>query len=37
MEMRGQEALAERIDTVLDWAYPLAYIASFGLVMLWFF
>ena len=25
MEMRGQEALAERIDTVLDWAYPLAY------------
>ena len=37
MEMRGQEALAERIDTFLDWAYPLAYIASFGLVILWFF
>jgi hypothetical protein len=36
-EMRGQEALAERIDTFLDWAYPLAYIASFGLVILWFF
>ncbi len=37
MEMRRQEALAERIDTVLDWAYPLAYIVSFGLVTLWFF
>ncbi|MFC2023705.1 hypothetical protein ACFLT5_03095 [Chloroflexota bacterium] len=37
MEMRGQEAQADRIDSVLDWSYPLAYIVSFGLVIVWFF
>ena len=37
MEIRGQEAQADRVDRVLDWVYPLAYIVSFGLVTLWFF
>jgi hypothetical protein len=37
MEMRGQEAQADRVDRILDWVYPLAYIVCFGLVVLWFF
>lgn len=37
MEKRGQGEQAERIDTVLDWAYPLAYLACFGVVVLIFF
>jgi hypothetical protein len=34
--MNGQGNLADRIDTVLDWAYPIAYVAAFGAVI-WFF
>ncbi len=37
MEMRGQEELAERIDSVLDWVYPFTYVVSFGLAAVWFF
>ena len=37
LEMRGQGSLAERVDKVLDWAYPLAYIVLFGFVIGWFF
>ncbi len=37
LEMAGQEDLAERVDSVLDWVYPLTYVASFGAVILWFF
>ena len=37
LEMRGQEDLAERIDRVLDWAYPFTYIVSFGAVIVLFF
>jgi hypothetical protein len=36
LEVKGQGQLAERIDTVLDWAYPVAYVAAFG-VVIWFF
>ncbi len=37
MEMAGDVAHAERIDSILDWAYPIAYLlAIFGLY-LWFF
>ncbi len=37
MEMAGDAAKSERIDSVLDWAYPLLYlVAMFGLY-LWFF
>ena len=37
MEMRGQEEQAEGVDRVLDWAYPLTYVAAFGALILWFF
>jgi hypothetical protein len=37
LEMQGQEDRAERIDTVMDWLYPILYIALFGLVIWQFF
>ena len=37
LEMNGQGDLAERVDTVLDWAYPFAYVAAFGAVIWMFF
>ena len=37
MEMAGAGARAERIDSVLDWAYPFAYIGAILLLYLWFF
>lgn len=36
MEMRGQEERADRIDRVMDWAYPLVYIVLFGIAV-WLF
>jgi hypothetical protein len=36
-EMKDKGELAERIDNVLDWVYPLTYVVSFGVVILWFF
>ncbi len=37
MEMAGNAAKSERIDTVLDWVYPIAYLAAFFGLYLWFF
>jgi hypothetical protein len=37
LEMNGQGERAERIDTVLDWAYPLGYVLLFGVVIWHFF
>ncbi len=37
LEMQDKADLAERIDNVLDWVYPLTYVVSFGVVILWFF
>jgi hypothetical protein len=36
MEMAGQAAQAERIDSYLDWLYPLAYLVPIG-IALWIF
>jgi hypothetical protein len=36
MEMAGQAAQAERIDSYLDWLYPLAYLVPIG-ITLWVF
>ncbi|NTU84892.1 MAG: hypothetical protein HGA45_36930 [Chloroflexales bacterium] len=37
LENRGQSQRAERIDTILDWAYPLSYVMLVGLIFLLFF
>lgn len=37
MEMNGEGEKANRIDSVLDWAYPLTYIASLAIVIWYFF
>jgi len=37
MEMNGEGEKANRIDSVLDWAYPLSYLASLAVVTWWFF
>jgi hypothetical protein len=37
LEMQDRAELAERIDNVLDWLYPLTYVVSFGMMILWFF
>jgi hypothetical protein len=37
LEIHGQIELAERIDVVADWIYPLGYIALFGLTAVYFF
>jgi hypothetical protein len=37
LEMNEKADLAERIDNVLDWAYPLIYIVAFGMVILLYF
>jgi hypothetical protein len=36
MEQNGQEDRVEHIDSVMDWAYPLMYLAAFGIVI-WLF
>ena len=37
MEMAGDAAKSERIDTVLDWAYPIAYVSAIFGLYVWFF
>jgi hypothetical protein len=37
LESQGKDERVQRIDTVLDWAYPLSYAALIGLVVLLFF
>jgi hypothetical protein len=37
LESQGKAARVERIDNVLDWAYPLSYAALIGIVVLLFF
>jgi hypothetical protein len=37
LESQGKAERVERIDTVLDWAYPLSYAALIGVVILLFF
>jgi hypothetical protein len=37
LEDQGKAERVERIDRVLDWAYPLMYAALIGVVVLWFF
>ncbi len=36
MEMAGQGELADRIDSVLDWVYPLVYLGALGFLIWWF-
>ena len=37
MDARGEGERAERIDNVLDWAYPLSYVVLLAVIVLWFF
>jgi hypothetical protein len=37
LENQGRAAQAERIDDVVDWVYPLLYVAAVGIVALLFF
>lgn len=37
LESQGRAAQAERIDSVLDWIYPVLYLALIGIVVLLFF
>jgi hypothetical protein len=37
LENQGRAARAERIDSVLDWVYPVSYLALIGVVALLFF
>jgi hypothetical protein len=37
MEMAGQGDQADRIDTYLDWIYPLAYLVPFGAAIVLYF
>ncbi len=37
LETEGKAGRVERIDNVLDWAYPLLYVALIGGVTLLFF
>jgi len=37
MEQGGSGERADRIDSVLDWAYPLAYGVFLAVIVLWFF
>ena len=37
LEGEGKDERVQRIDRVLDWAYPLAYAALIGVVVLLFF
>ena len=37
MENEGKDDRVQRIDKVLDWAYPLSYAALIGVVVLLFF
>jgi cytosine/uracil/thiamine/allantoin permease len=35
--MNEKADLAERIDNILDWAYPLIYVVAFGVVIWLYF
>ena len=37
LEMDGQAELAERVDSILDWVYPLSYLVAAGVLYLVFF
>jgi len=37
LEMDEQGELAERIDIVMDWVYPLIYLVSLAGLVWWFF
>ena len=37
IEMQGQAERADRIDSYLDWIYPISYLAVVGIVVLMFF
>lgn len=37
MELQEKGEVAERIDSVMDWVYPLMYVAAFGVVVRLFF
>jgi hypothetical protein len=37
MDMNGQGEQAERIDSVLDWAYPLSYVVLLAGIVVWLF
>ena len=37
LENQGKDERVQRIDNVLDWAYPLSYAALIGVVILLFF
>ena len=37
MEMNGQAERADRIDSFLDWIYPISYLLAVGIVVLMFF
>ena len=37
LEMAGQGERAERTDSILDWAYPIAYLGAIFGLYIWFF
>lgn len=37
LENQGRSQRAERIDTIIDWVYPLSYVVLVGLLILVFF
>jgi hypothetical protein len=37
LEMDGQAERAERVDSILDWIYPLSYLVAAGVLYLVFF
>jgi hypothetical protein len=37
LENQGEAERVQRIDSILDWAYPLLYAALIGVVLLLFF
>jgi hypothetical protein len=37
LELSGSHPLIERIDNILDWVYPLLFVAALGVLVLLFF